>query len=193
MMYRKDGPLERRILQFALKLMPPRQASWGSAMEAEIRAIPSSGDRFRFAMGCLATAAFERIRTRKALAWIGRGIVAAGFMCMSAYGIFLTLQASKFDVPNARLILSLCTIYALAAPLIMLSLRALRCFAGVGLISAIAAVGWFSMSGTSYLGLSANYLAAISLEASLLMGALLFAGVYLSLVNGPDMETTPDV
>lgn len=190
MTYRNERSLEHRILQFALTMMPSQRVSWASAMAAEIRAIPSSGDRFRFAVGCLATATFERIRTRNTLAWIGRGTVAVGLMFMSAC---LTLQASNLDAPNARLILSLCAVYALAAPLVMLSLHALRWFAGIGLISAIAAASWFSMSGTSYLGLSANYLAALSLEAGVLMGALLFAGVYLSLVNRQETQSTSDV
>lgn len=193
MTYGNERSLEYRILQWAQRMMPPQRTSWVSAMEAEIRAIPSSGDRFLFAVGCLATAVIERVRTRNALAWIGRSIVAAGLFFMSAYGIFLTLQASNLDPANAKLVLSLCAIYALAAPLIMLSLHALCRFAGVGLISAIVAAFWFSMSGTSYLGLSANYLTALSLEAGLLMGALLLAGVYLSLLYGQDTEITPDV
>jgi|CXWL01.1.fsa_nt_gi hypothetical protein len=173
-----------RILQCALRAMPRERKHWAQAMASEFQSVSGANARMAFALGCVTASANELIRTRTALAWIGRSLVAAGVFSMSAYGFLLASRTGAHDAP--ALIVFLCAAYFFGAVLALVSLRALRLYSAGGLAAACAGLAWFAGSPAPLLGLPAHLMIAISFEAMVIMAALLVAAIYLSLMDSPE-------
>lgn len=173
-----------RIVQWALMAMPQERKHWAQAMAAEFKSVPGANARMAFALGCVAASASELIRTRTALAWIGRSLVAAGVFSMSAYGFLLTSRTYTHDAPT--LLVFLCAAYSFAAVLALVSLRALRLYSASGLAAGCAGLAWFAGSTEPLLGLPAHFLMAISFEGTMIMAVLLVAAIYLALLDSRD-------
>lgn len=176
------------VLQWALMAMPRERKLWAQAMASEYQSVSGANARMAFALGCVVASASELIRTRTALAWIGRSLVAVGVFSMSAYGFLL---ASRTDTHDATILLVLlCAGYSFAAVLALVSLRALRLYSACGLALGCASLAWFAGSTEPMLGLPAHFMFAISLESTMIMAALLVAGIYLTLLDSRDADSS---
>jgi hypothetical protein len=60
----------RRLLAFAVGLMPKDRREWGGAMLAELEAIRSPVERWRFSIGCLRVALFPPASARWPRSWL---------------------------------------------------------------------------------------------------------------------------
>lgn len=174
------------ILNWALTAMPRERKLWAQAMAAEFQSVSGTNARMAFALGCVIASASELIRTRTALAWIGRALVAAGVFSMSAYGFLLTSRIGMHDAQT--LLVLLCAAYSLAAILALVSLRALRLYAACGLAAGCVGLAWFARSTEPLLGLPVPFMLAISVESTMIMAALLVAAVYLALLDSRNTD-----
>ncbi len=178
--------LARRMFDGAKTIMPHHRAAWIQAMAAECDSIRGERERLFFALGCFAASLHERSKTRHTLAWIGRSLVALSLAAISLGGVALTTQ--RVDHPVADLLIGLCAVYGLAAPLTLISLRALRVFAAIGFVAASASAIWFHAARDSSLSVSTGYFQALSFEAGLFTAVLFVVATFLSLLSSVDPE-----
>mgnify|MGYP003386986671 CR=1 FL=1 len=176
------------ILLWALTAMPRERKLWVQAMASEFQSVSGANARLAFSLGCVIASASELIRTRTALAWIGRALIAAGVFSMSAYGVLVTSQTDTHDAPT--LLMFLCAAYSFAAILALVSLRALRLYSAFGLAAGCAGLAWFAGSTEPLLGLPAHFMMAISFEGTMIMAALLVAAIYLALLDSRDTDNS---
>jgi hypothetical protein len=188
MMPKPITDVAEHILQWALTAMPRERKLWAQAMAAEFQSVSGANARMAFALGCLIASASELIRSRTALAWIGRALVAAGVFSISAYGFLIASGTDTHDAPT--LAVSLCAAYSVAALLALVSLRALRLYAALGLAAGCVGLAWFAASGQPLLGLPAHFMMAISFESTMIMSALLVAAIYLALLDSRDTDNS---
>jgi|GEM_PF-6581285 len=173
------------------RLMPSVKTDWAEAMENEILALGSDYSQFLFAFGCLRVAAVERLRTRKALAGLGRAVLFLGLVSLGFYGIWMINNAGVTTIENApakTFLTWLCTAYALTGVIAACSLRLLKLYSGAAMIGAISAWLWLTVNPYAPTPFSAMYLKAISFEAGVLMAGVLFAAWYLSLLHRPEQD-----
>jgi hypothetical protein len=70
-----------RLLALAVRLLPPARRPWGAAMQAELAAIESAGQRWRFAAGCVRV-----VVTRPAvLRRVGYPLLMAGVLAVTLW------------------------------------------------------------------------------------------------------------
>lgn len=181
MMFDRDSRFSARVLRTALRFMPENHRNWSRAMASEFEAIPQSGARFSFALGCLKAALIQWGHTRQGLALIGRGLIGSALLALALFGL---VWVNTIDAPGlARPVSVLCVIYAGAGMTAFWSVRQLQFYAVTGLCMAGLCWFWFLLAGQPSASLPPGLLAALSLEAGLLMTGILVAATYLSFVH----------
>lgn len=175
-----ENGLAARIMRWSARAMPASRTDWVQAMRREFQAVDENS-RMGFAIGCLSTSLASFARSRKGLHWIGRAVLAVGLMATGGIGIVIANTIITAPLA-ATLITAACLVYIAAGGAALWSVRALRNLAAFGLVA--AGLGWLAGVVTS--GVAARFIAALNIEFGLIMAALLFAAIYLSLLYSPN-------
>jgi hypothetical protein len=81
-----------RLTDLAVRLLPRHQRGWGTAMRAELAAIASRGERWRFALGCLRALATRPAVSRRIGYPLLTGVVAAAALWWSGRFAYAPLR-----------------------------------------------------------------------------------------------------
>ncbi len=181
MIFDRDSRLSACLLRTALRFMPENQRNWSRAMASEFEAIPQPAARLSFALGCLKAAMIQWGHTRQGLAIIGRALIGSALLAMA---LFVFVWVNTIDAPGlAKPVSVLCVFYAGAGMTAFWSVRQLQFYAVTGLLMAGLCWFWFSLVDQPSASLPPGLLAALSLEAGMLMAGILVAATYLSFVH----------
>lgn len=159
-------------------------------MAAEMTIIEGEQDRKNFARGCALAGLKAFSRSRRGLNLIVRGAGAVFITSVSVYAMWLwgVSKSDGLSTGNAQLITSLCAAYLLAAILLVVSLKWLRVYAGIGIILAAFSWSYLMLTGSELANISPDFLLAICFEATGFMAGLLAAVTYLNWLYDPSAE-----